>query len=209
MKNPGPLEAYEALVLSCAAPPHADALAELRRAFEGRTGAFGPEDPWFEVRSRAFWDDALTTQGFARDAALSAGEELVPWGLAFSRAHRGLFERYEDRAVTVDDGCVLVRDVISGAAFVVDVDPAIGDAVFRADGFFDARLVGVRGRVGMLPGAVFHRTDARAPILEVVKRASEKGMHPDRTLDALLRMELRLTSLSRVKVAYAYRAEGL
>ena len=38
----------------------------MRAEFQRRTGTFGPEDPWFENRARAFWDDALVTQGAAR-----------------------------------------------------------------------------------------------------------------------------------------------
>jgi hypothetical protein len=202
-------ETYDALVAMGADPHHTPRREEMRRAFEARTGAFGPDDPWFEARSRAFWDDALTTQGFAREAARSLAEGLVPWGLAFGRAHRGLFERFEDRRVPVPAGSVLVRDVFSGAEVVVEIDAAIGDALRAATGLMDARLVGHDGKVGMLPGVLFHQAEATVPIRDVVSRAKDRGMEAGPALDALMRMELRLRSLSRVKVAYAYRPEML
>ncbi len=202
-------ETYDALLAMGADSHHAARREEMRRAFEARTGAFGPDDPWFEARSRAFWDDALTTQGFAREAARALAEELVPWGLAFGRAHRGLFERFVDRAVAVPSGSVLLRDVYTGAELMVEIDSAIADALRVASGLMDARVVGHDGRVGMLSGVLFHQAEATPPIKGVIARAKERGMEVGPALDALMRMELRLRSLSRVKVAYAYRPEML
>ena len=51
---------FERLVAKVGAATPPDEMRALHRAFEQRTGAFGPDDPWFESRSRAFWDDALT-----------------------------------------------------------------------------------------------------------------------------------------------------
>ena len=43
----------------------------------------------------------------------------------------------------------------------------------------------------------------------VLDAARTKGLSTDDVLDALLRMELSLRTLSRVKPAYAYRPEAL
>ena len=61
----------------------------------------------------------------------------------------------------------------------------------------------------MLPGAVFHARDATPCITPVLAAARERGLGTGETLDALLRMNRALRSLSRVKVGYAYRVEAL
>src|SRR5438105_6404412 len=101
----GPFETYDRIVALGAEPAHATRVAAMRRAFEGRTGPFKPEDAWFETRTRAFWDDALTTQGFARDVAPQLPAEARPWVHAMERAHRGLFrveEESADRRVAIE-----------------------------------------------------------------------------------------------------------
>src|SRR6185436_15384873 len=80
----GIVSAYDAVVARGAEGPLGELAAGLRAAFQKRTGAFVPEDPWFETRSRAFWDDALTAQHFALRAEHGLGQ-------SFARAHRGLF----------------------------------------------------------------------------------------------------------------------
>jgi len=209
------LEAYEAIVLRGASAALAPRVAELRALFEARTGKFTPEDAWFEARSRAFWDDAITRQGFAVEAArgdATLSEEVRALAPAFARAHRGLF-------VIEAQSIRSLRDVWSGAEFLVDeIDDGMRDALAAASAPFDARVVGVAGagamrdgapRVALLPGAVFHPADAIEPIDAVLKAARQQGMTTDGTLDALLRMERALRSLSRMKAGYAYRASAL
>jgi hypothetical protein len=199
-------DAFDALLSVAAKESHAARVAEMRQAFERRAGAFGPEDAWFEARSRAFWDDALTTQGFA-DAALDELPETArAWARCLRRAHRGLFlaERREKRHV--------LTDLWSGAEFVLDeLDLASQDALLAPSGPFDARIAATLdpARVALLPGAVFHPEDATTPLHKVLDVARERGMSTGDTLDALLRMELSLRTLSRVKPAYAYRPESL
>jgi hypothetical protein len=180
----------------------------MRRSFEERTGAFGPEDAWFDARSRAFWDDALTRQGFARDVLSELAAPSLAWASVFDRAHRGLFY-----ASTVTGRC-LIRDLWSGAEFFVDeLDDATRTALAATSsgGPFDARVVGLRDpiRVGILPGAIFHPEAAIEPIDLILEAARERRMETHEVLDALLRMELSLRSLSRVKPAYAYRVQAL
>src|SRR5277367_3413284 len=52
------LETVARIVELAGAPRHAAAASGLRAAFEARTGAFAPDDAWFEERIRAFWCDA-------------------------------------------------------------------------------------------------------------------------------------------------------
>ena len=192
----------------------------MRERFEKRTGAFGPEDAWFEPRSSAFWDDALTTQGFARLAAPHAGEEVAGVVETWGRAHRGVF--------LVDDvdhvGARLV-DLWSGAELMVrHLDEAQAVTLEHAEGPMDARVVA--GREGgsasgrgafarevaalyVLPGALHHGSDALEPLVKVIAAAREREMATGDVLDALMRMELAFRSSSRVKAAFAYRVESL
>ncbi|AKU98518.1 hypothetical protein AKJ09_05182 [Labilithrix luteola] len=193
--------------------PHAELARiaqSLRRSFESRTGVFGPEDPWFEARSRAFWDDALTTQGFAERALPHLGKEAWAWGRyvsALGRAHRGLFSA-ED---VTNKGARLV-DLWSGAELLVQhVDEAQAIALEHAEGYFDARVIAASeaGPLFVLPGAFHHAPDASEALARVVDAARARGMKTNAALDALLRMELVFRSSSRVKVTFAYRVESL
>lgn len=183
----------------------------MREVFQKRTGAFGPEDPWFETRTRAFWDDALTTQRFAALAAPHVGDDVAKTAARFDRAHRGLFHVDE----IDDDGAHLV-DLWSGAELVVSVlDEAQATTLEHAEGLMDARVVtgpaeaGALARLFVLPGALHHGPDATEPLVKVIGAARERDMKSGDALDALLRMELVFRSSSRVKAAFAYRIESL
>ena len=183
----------------------------MRETFEKRTGAFGPEDPWFESRSRAFWDDALTAQGFAALAAPHAGEEVAEVGARFARAHRGVFVVEE-----VDDRGAHLVDLWSGAELLVrHLDEAQALTLEHAEGPMDARVVagpgeeGAAGALFVLPGALHHGPDAMEPLVRVLSAARERDMASEDVLDALLRMELVFRSSSRVKAGFAYRVESL
>jgi hypothetical protein len=183
----------------------------MREVFQERTGAFGPEDPWFEARSRGFWDDAVTHQGFAELVAGELPPDARPWAAVLRRAHRGLF--HASRA----GGRWLLRDAWSGAElWVHDVDDAMRSSLDAPSGPFDGRVAalpydpGAGGvRAGVLPGALFHPEDATEPIQKILDVARERAMATGDVLDALLRMELGLRSMSRVKPAYAYRPQAL
>jgi hypothetical protein len=206
--DPSPAEGAPAAAAPAAAAPAAK-LAALRAAFETRTGAFTPDDAWFEARSRAFWDDAITRGSFGREVEATLEAPAREWIPRLERAHRGLF---------VVDGRLqsarILRDLWSGASFRVDdVDAGSSDALAVASAPFDARLVGSLAEgvlhVGMLPGAVFHSEEAIEPIAKVLEAARARGLETDDALDALLRMERSLRALTRMKAAYAYRPEGL
>jgi hypothetical protein len=218
------LAAYEAVVSLAisgapsgrtrASGPDLDLAAEARRMrelFEKRTGAFGPEDAWFEARSRAFWDDAVTTQGFAALAAPHAGEEVGAVVARFGRAHRGVFLVDE-----VDDRGAHLLDLWSGAELLVrHLDEAQAVTLEHAEGPMDARVVAgpVAGAevapLFVLPGALHHGPEATEPLLKVITAARERDMATGDALDALLRMELVFRSSSRVKASFAYRVESL
>ncbi|MEO8878551.1 MAG: hypothetical protein ABI461_23380, partial [Polyangiaceae bacterium] len=113
--------AYEELLSLGAHASAAEAVAAMRRTFEARTGAFGPEDAWFEARGQAFWDDALTTQRFGTQfaapsdaAAAASSDDAQMWCARFERAHRGLF-----RAVH-SAGTFVLEDQWGGAEFSID-----------------------------------------------------------------------------------------
>jgi hypothetical protein len=212
------LEVYERIVALGASPARAARVEEMRHDFEARTGAFlahgarpsgsGLDLAWFEARSRAFWDDAVTRQGFAREVAGELGDDARSSIEALERAHRGLF-----RVERAEEEQAVLADAWSGAAFVVDdADTGTREALEAAAGLFDARLVGTSEPpcVTILPGALFHPEDATGAIENVLGAARSLGLHEGEVvLDALLRMERSLRSLSRVKASYAYRAEAL
>lgn len=185
------------------AAERAPRIAELRRAFENGTGAFVPEDPWFEERSRAFWCDTVTRGRFGREVEPQLTDAERAWLVPLERAHRGLFRT---------EGRVLV-DVWSGAELAPTLVPDDSRAELDAAAgqLFDARVVAGSNPivVALLPGAVFHSRDASAPIESVLEAARAASMSTTETLNALLRMERTLRSLTRVKAAYAYRAEAL
>jgi hypothetical protein len=203
----GLLETVAHIVQLGGGPARAERVATLRASWEERTGPFSPEDPWFEERSRGFWDDAVTTQRFGRDVADELQDAERAWLGPLERAYRGLFR------VSAEDRDVL-EDVWSGAELVVSaMDEASRAELDASSGqLFDARVVGAEEpsvEVALLPGAVFHPRHATEHVAPVLEAARARGMSTGDTLDALLRMQRALRSLSRVKPAYAYRAEAL
>ncbi len=181
------LAAYDALVAQ--AEPRA---GELREVFQKRTGVFHAEDPWFETRSRACWDDALTTQAF---------------GGIFARAHRGFFVVSE-----FDDHGALLLDLWSGAELLVrHLDETQKLTLEHAEGALDARVVaaGDPPALYVLPGAYHHAPDALEPAAAVLSGARDRGMETGDALDALMRMDLVFRASSRVKASFAYRVESL
>lgn len=197
-----PFAVYESLLALAGEPQNDVRVGELRAEFFRRTGAFSAADPFYERRTRAFWDFALTTGGLARELSPRLPEAERRVARTFSRAHRGLFEVTPERGTRVH-----FEDLWSGAAFFVDAfDVATNAGIFHHEGgLADARLVASpEGVVALLSGVFFHPHDATTHIGEVLREARARGMTRDATLDALLGMELRLATLSRVKASYAY-----
>jgi hypothetical protein len=199
--------AYEAIVSLGDSGALGEHAARMRKEFQRRTGAFGPEDPWFENRARAFWDDALTTQGFALLAAQHLDEDAQAMASCVARAHRGFFLVDE-----VDDRGACLVDLWSGAELLVrHIDEAQALTLEHAGGAMDARVTaGPSGSdLFLLPGAYHHPADATGPAIDVLVAAQERGMSTRHALDALMRMELVFRSSSRVKAGFAYRVESL
>lgn len=187
------LAAYDALVEKTA--EDAAAAASLRDAYQRRTGTFGPEDPWFETRSRALWDDVVTSAGFP-----------------YARAHRGFFIVAESEGELEDGADAKLVDLWSGAELLVHhLDEAQALALEHAEGPIDARVVaaGDPRALFVLPGAYHHAADALEPATAVLGAAHDRGMDTTAALDALMRMDLVFRSSSRVKASFAYKAEAL
>jgi hypothetical protein len=185
------LAAYDALVEKTA--EDAAEAASLREAYQRRTGTFGPEDPWFETRSRALWDDVVTSPGFPH-----------------ARAHRGFFVVGE--TTEAEDGDALLVDLWSGAELLVHhLDEAQALALDHAEGPIDARVVGAGDPPALyvLPGAYHHAADALDSAILVIGAARDRGMETTDVLDALMRMDLVFRSSSRVKASFAYKVEAL
>jgi hypothetical protein len=186
----------------------------MKATFEERTGAFAPEDPWFEERSRAFWCDAITRGRFGREMEAQIPAEDRRWLGPLERAHRGLWRRVAPHGPAREgtEGTLLV-DVWSGAEIAVTTldEASRAELDAGAEQLFDARVVGSDDPLvlALLPGAVFHPLGAGEAIAGVLEAARARALSTDETLDALLRMERSLRALSRVKPGYAYRAEAL
>jgi hypothetical protein len=218
--NASLVAAYDAVV-ALGAGALADDARRMRELFQKRTGAFRPDEPSghtdfgaFEARSRAFWDDALTTQGFAVLAAEHLDDDARTRAarFRFSRAHRGLF-----RACDVDDRGARLVDVWSGAELVVGhLDEAQAVALEHAEGLMDARVVATSPdsdthafSLFVLPGAFHHAADASDAAMGVVAAARERKVATGDLFDALMRMDLVFKASSRVKAAFAYRVDSL
>jgi len=195
-------------------PVWRDRTAAMRASFEAKTGAFSSDSAreagFFEARSAAFWDDALTRGAFGRELVADISEEARAAVEPLARAHRGLF-----RAVQEGEMFLLI-DEWSGVEF--GAHPAtngLRDALASAAGstpsLIDGRVVGLplTMRIELLPGAVFHAADALEPIRALLPEAKALGFETHELCDALLRMDHALRSLSRVKAAFAYRKEAL
>jgi hypothetical protein len=198
---------YEAVVELGASGDLGEHAARMRQEFQRRTGSFRAEDPWFETRSRAFWDDALAAQGFAELAKDELPERGRALAARMKSAHRGFFVVDE---VSPEGACIV--DLWSGAElYIRHLDDTQALTLEHAEGAMDARVVAVPDSASlyMLPGAYHHPADALDPAMTVLAAARERGMQTQEILDALMRMELVLRTSSRVKAGFAYRVESL
>lgn len=206
------LSLYDRLVSLGGSDAHAARRRELRDRFQARTGPYGADDPWFEARSRAFWDDALTSGGLALELAAEVGEGGDALAHRFGTAHRGLFS-----CASLSGARALLVDARTDIELEVTlVDDSLRPTLMHSAGnepqsYFDGRVVASDDPfvVALLPGALFHPPDASDAIDRVLDAAEERAMSGDEVLDALMRMELRFRSMSRMKAAFSYRPEAL
>lgn len=195
--------AIDAMLALAGAPARQDRVLAMRAAFEARTGSFSPRESFFEARSAAFWDDALTRGAFGRELAAELPDEARALVEPFARAHRGLFQ------VTPEGDAFAMVDVFCGAEFLAEPSTAgLRDALETAAGLVDARVVGA-GRIVVLPGALFHHADALEPMLALLPEARSRALATHDLCDAMMRMDHAFRTLSRVKPAFAYRKEAL
>jgi len=198
-------QVIDEMLAQAALPAWRERTAAMRAAFEARTGPFAPGDAFFEARSAAFWDDALTRGAFGRELAPALGDRARAAVEPLARAHRGLF-----RVGPGSAGKFMLVDEWRGAEFeVAPTSPGLHDALERATSLVDARVVGIEGAIVCLPGAVFHAADALEPMRALLPDARKREVATHDFLDALLRMDHALRTLSRVKAAFAYRKEAL
>jgi hypothetical protein len=200
---------YDELVARASRPPHAERSRELRALFLERCGRLDADHPAAAARETAAWEDAMVRGGLLLE--LAAGlDDAVERNIArtCSRSQRGVFvfERVDSQ--------LLARDLWSRAEFVVAPRDAVGRDIASAGVHDDsppcqARVLATIEGVALLPGTVFHPADARAAIEHALLDARRRGLETDRALDALLRMEHAWQTMSRGKVAYAYRPDAM
>ena len=201
--------AYDALLTRANEPPFRDVARSLKKDFGARCGWYEVDHPGSEAREAAAWEDALARGGLARMIASELREtELGQLAWAVERAHHGVFV-FERGAPGV-----LACDLWSGAEFVLARTDALvhslpAEHVGEDSPLCQGRLIGTPDGCVLLPGMVFHPTDARSALSRVLHVARERRMSRDDTLDALLRMEHTFHTLSRIKIAFAYRPEAL
>jgi hypothetical protein len=115
-------------------------------------------------------------------------------------------------------GALVLSDILSGAELLVhEIDEASRDSLAANESVFDGTVVALslssgsaeKARLALLPGSIFHPEGAEEAIAQVITAARARGVENGPLLDALLRMELSLRTLSRVKPSYAYRPEAL
>jgi hypothetical protein len=200
---------YAELLERASRPPHDRASRSLRERFLERCGRFEPDHPAAAARDSAAWEDALVRGGLLHALAAEledAAERAIAVALLHSQRGVFAFERLDDRLLAVD--------LWSRAQFIVVPRDGIGRDVATAGVHYDsppcqARVVATAEGVAVLPGAIFHPADARGAIEGALADARKRRLDTDHALDALLRMEHTWQTMSRVKVAYAYRTNSM
>lgn len=201
--------AYDALLTRANEPPFGDLARNLKKEFGARCGSYERDHPGFQGREAAAWDDALVHGGLARAIAAEHGDlGLGQLARAVELAHGGVF------LFEPGDFGVLAHDLWSGARFVLapadDLVRSLPAAQLGHESpLCQGHLIGTADGCVLLPGASFHPPDARAAVLGVLRVARERHLGRRQTLDALLRMEHTFRTLSRIKIAFAYRPEAL
>ncbi len=198
---------YDELTERATEPPWASRCQQLRAELIARCGGFEPDHPAAAARDAASLEYALVMGGLARaiGATLQDPSERAE-ALAIAQAIPALL-LMEDHA-----GLLVARDAWSGAAWLIAPSDNVGRDLrpqLRDPPLVQCRLVVTDAGAAVLPGVVFHAADAVETIRGVLARGAELGLSTTRVHEALLRMEHRFRSHSRVKVSYAYRTDAL
>lgn len=181
-------------------------------------------EEWSERAGRVFDDDALyeerTTaflEWYALERALPSGkvpaERLLAeepldhaeagWVRALAASHRSLFEVQK-----VQDGIILLEDLLGGGAFAVTERRRLPGVEDRE--IFEARLV---ANVVTPPELLFtrafqfHPREARAELVRHAERARKAGEARAETLFRLLRLRLKALRYKHVASDKIYRKE--
>ena len=200
---------YDEIVALAAKAPFEECSRRLRADFVRRCGKVDSDDPTAERREMAAWEDALVRGGLASEIAESF-DDIASRRVAraLASAVRGVF------LFELVHGRLVARDLWSRAELLVVEGDRIGRELV-VPGFehgaplCQARLLASLDGCVVLPGVLFHPAEALPALLGTLTVARERRLDTDGVLDALLRMEQRWRTLSRVKVRYAYRPEFL
>jgi hypothetical protein len=207
--TPELLAVYDELVARASRPPHAERSRELRARFLDRCGRLEADHPAAATREAAAWEDAMVRGGLLLELAAGLSDPAErDVARALARSQRGVF------VFEHVDHKLLGRDLWSRAEFVLAPRDAVGKDIAYAGVHDDsppcqARVLATVEGAALLPGTVFHPAGARAAMELALNDARARGLETDRALDALLRMEHAFQTMSRGKVAYAYRAEAM
>lgn len=187
-------------------------VARIRASFERASGAFTPDDPFYEERAAALWDRVLTDP----DVVARLAETEPPWIVqGLGRAQRGLYEaRVEGE--DLDLSCVL-----SGAMFRLSradsahVSLRTGRELVPGERL-DAFVVPTPEGVSLLPSVLAHPASARTAMDAVIGASigpPTAGHAIDRAeryalLDLLLGMRHRLKTQGRMRPEVVYRVSA-
>lgn len=180
------------------------ALERARDEFHRRTGPFEVGDPWYEERTRFFFEWYLADQGGARrwlDAHPDATETERRAARALATSARSLYSVREPGA----DGVLVLDDRLAGGRFVLEASHApplsVGDT-------FDGRLVALEVLV-LTKGIIFHPAQTFEALDALL--AAVTPLEGDRVaiLDGLLRMRMRLDRFTSIRARHIYRVEAL
>ncbi len=193
------VEPLHALIERIALASPAAEIAAARADFVARTGSFEPDEPFYEERVRAAFDDAVTSWGTPRAVMLRRwlGAHDEPRARAIVRSWRTLLvveqvaEHARVRALLTDAELLVVRD--EGPA-----------GKLREGDVFDGRLF-VHDGVRLLPGPVFFERDAHEAIAAVIAEAKRHRRGSEASCDALLRMQMRRLRQPSLRVHHVYR----
>jgi hypothetical protein len=179
--------------------PAAD-VASAREAFAARTGTFSAEEPFYEERLRAAFDDALTAWGSPPGVLLARWLERhdEPRAAAMARSWRSLFS-----VASVEDGA-LVRAPLTGGELRLSGGDGPASRLRQGD-LFEGRVFVHDGAVLLMPGAIFFERDVHQAIDVIVAEAARHRRDSDALCDSLLRMQMRLFRQPALRVHHVYR----
>ncbi len=187
-----------------------EAVSRIRAAFERASGAFTPDDAFYEERAAALWDRVVTDPEVVAELART---DLPAWvAPCLGRAQRGLFE------VRVEGEDLDLACMVTGATFRLSrVDSEFaplrtGRDLARGERL-DAFVVPTSEGASLLPGALAHPASARVAmdaLLSVAVGPPRAGFTVERAardalFDLLLGMRHRLKTQGRMRPEVVYR----